>query len=423
MRSLFRTSPAHDPPNQARRQPIGVAFGGFAPLVFLFIACASPPPATSHPDKESQPVPTPEIETRPLPTSSPQPLKRPASAGTIKHTGVFLAPTSIPLGPELEPWVQSLADRGVTMVLLDIGTREGMGQRGGDASMIGTGGGVFFRTGWARTERDVFGELIPVAHLAGISVFAATSLRRMNWVDPTLGWVDRSYDPVRAQVRLSPFLDLFHPAFHEYLVGLLTDLAATGIDGLLFRNDSPLGPTDGFSQFAIRGFEHDFHIRADLAKLAPLPASALDPSGRPAAIDAARGQETREFWQWAGWKARETLKVMVRLRRAMLAQAPALQFAIEIHTEAFSDPLTALVQYSEDLLEAKRAGFQFFLLRDSSPSALLLERLEQHIPEKERIWAPVFVQAADSQQTDDWLSAARAREDRDRGIGLIYIRN
>lgn len=319
------------------------------------------------------------------------------------------------------------------MILLDIGSREG----GARAETSRPRTGVYFRSEWAETIRDAFGDLIPASRRHGLSVFAMVSLRRMNWVDPTLGWMDRSYDPARRQILLSPYLDLFHPAFQEYLVGLLKDLASTGIDGVLFRNDAPMGPKDGFTSYAVQGFERDFKIRVDPSKLFAHPTQGDAPSSREARNpDRSRQTYPPEFWRWIGWKAREQVKIMDRLRRATQMQAPTLQFALEIHPEAVTDPVTALIQYGEDLLEAKRT-FNFFLtkstlsrsslqagtVQDSGGTAAFIDRMKELVGEATRIWIEMPIPGNKGERPMDRVRPAVDREGLEPGIGLIYMGN
>jgi hypothetical protein len=409
-----------------RRCPlsVGLLLSFLVPFFFLCVACASPLPSENTPQAPSAAARA--VPASPLPASprAPQALTTPTPP--MKEIGISLPPSQVPTGPELEDWIQSLAGSGITMVLLDIGTREGAGQDE-EPRPLGSLGRVYFRTGWAETARDVYGELLPVAHQHGLSVFAAVSLRRMNWVDPTLGWVDRSYDTERLQLRLSPYLDVFHPAFQEYLMGLLMDLVDTGIDGVLFRNDAPLGPTDGFSVFALRGFERDFQTKADPGKLSPVSVSGLAATRGDGPTDHVGAGNSPESWQWAGWKAREVIKIMAKLKRAMQAHASGLRFGLEVHSEAITDPLLALVQYAEDLLEGKRSGFQYFLIRpdaqDDPIAAPLIERMGQLIGDTERIWVSILVQGGDFRHPESWLSPMRMQDRLEKSVGLIYIAN
>jgi hypothetical protein len=328
-------------------------------------------------------------------------------------TALTVAPEDVPPSAELERWVQSLMQGGITMVLVDIGTSAGSNPIVSEDGRRATG--IYFRSQWADTIRDIFGELLPLAHQQGLSVFAAVSPRRINWVDPTLGWQDHSYDPVHRQVRLSPYLDLFHPAFQEYLIGLLTDLADTGVDGILFRNDVALGPYDGLSAFGVRGFERDFHIRIDPAQFFTGTMSQPFPA---------------EYWRWAGWKARERVKILERLSHAMRVHGNTRHVAVEIHPEAVADPRAALVRYGEDLLEAKRR-FQYFLLRASSQASspgvngrqtsMIVEQMKGLLGSPDRIWTTISVSADDAGQIG--IASRTHREELGKDIGLIYQKN
>ena len=337
-------------------------------------------------------------------------------------TALTVAPQDVPPPSELEQWVYSLMQRGITMVLIDIGTSAGANPSRSDAGRRATG--IYFRSQWADTIRDVFGELLPMAHQQGLFVFAAVSPRRINWVDPTLGWQDHTYDPVHRQLRLSPYLDLFHPAFQEYLIGLLTDLADTGVDGMVFRNDVALGPYDGLSAFGVRGFERDFHTRIDPAQF--FTATIAAPQA-PALGHGPAQPFPAEYWRWAGWKARERVKILERLSHAMLVQGNTRQVALEIHPEAVTDPRVALVRYGEDLLEAKRR-FQYFLLRASSQAGVngdqtsgIVEQMKGLLGAPERIWTTIAVSADDPGHVG--MSSQTDRQQLGMDIGLIYQKN
>ena len=334
--------------------------------------------------------------------------------------GLVVSSSDIPTGHDLTNWVAELTRRGITMLLVEIGTGEPTVQVAGGGHPRPHG--VYFHSGWAPTVRDVFGEVIPVARQHGVTVFAMVSLRDMNWVDPTLGWMDRFYDVRHREVRLSPYLDLFHPGFQEYLIGLLTDLADTGIDGMLFRNAPALGPYDGLSAFALGGFQREFNRALDPAELflAATPREGERPKFRP------------EFWQWAGWKARERMNVLERLGRAMRLRNPRLHVALEMHREAVMKPAAALVRYAEDLLEAKRR-FEFFLIAPDSPNvprevagdgdspwASTISSMVAQLENPERVWLGTPV-ALDHGIRPGRLPSSSDRQGLDTSIGLILM--
>ncbi|WP_447976621.1 hypothetical protein [Candidatus Nitrospira bockiana] len=287
-----------------------------------------------------------------------------------------IAPESVP-DTEVDAWIQRVADRGFTMVILDAGTEATL------AADSRPGHGVYFQTSMAPVRRNLLGDVVPAAHRHGVKVFASVSLRHLPWVDPTWGWMDRSYDPSSRQIRLSPYLDLFHPAYQEYLTALLGDLADTGVDGAVFRNHSAIGAYDGLGAFGVRGFERDFGVSVVPEQLFVAVPSAAD----------GKATYTPDFWRWLGWKARERLHVLARLGRAMRLRAPALRLALEVHPEAVTDPLVGLIRYGEDLLEAKRTFHIFWLHGDPSPAAdsmgvpaAVLDRVQSLLQEPHRIW-------------------------------------
>lgn len=334
---------------------------------------------------------------------------------------ITVSSRDLPSPNDLDRWLLSLVEQGVTTIICPLDTAS---ESNSDVSESNDRrSGIYFRSEWAPMVRDVVGELIPSAHQRGLTVVVAFSPRRTEWMDPGLGWNDRVYDPARRQLRLSPYMDLFHPAFQEYLIGLLADLAATGIDGLLFQNDIPLGPYDGFSVVAVHAFEKEFQVRLDPSHLFQAVEHGAGLS------DGRTGQYPPEFWRWIGWKAREQTKILERLGRAMRSRADNLQLAVEVHTEAVTDPRDALVRYSEDLLEAKRR-FQYFLLRPTVRSHVglaerqpiqALDQMKSLLGQGKTIWLAVPKGISNGIRFNTMLDVdgAEVRED----VGLIYINN
>ena len=145
-----------------------------------------------------------------------------------------------------------------------------------------------------------------------------------------------------------------------------------------------------------------------------------------------------DFWRWAGWKARESLKVMDRLRGAMRKQSPRLRFALEVHPEAISNPVEALAQYGEDLLEAKRSRFDFYLtgprpsINEPRPDIVermpgiiermpgIVERMVDMIGEAERIWVAIPLPAGETARLVERVHPTTDRDAFIKGISLIY---
>jgi hypothetical protein len=346
--------------------------------------------------------------------------------------GLQASPRTLPDAVAIDQWMQGLSQAGITMLVLDAGTRPGAGREASPA-------GVYFKTSWAATVRDVFAYAVPAAHRRGLAVFASVSLRQMPWLDRQLGWNDVVVDRMTGRLAASSELDLFHPAYQEYLIGFMADLAATGIDGVLFRAEASSGPLEGFSSYGLRGFERDYAAKLDPATLM-FPDAA---SGRMAPVrngQAARQEGTPEYWRWLGWKARETLTVMDRLRHAIRMRAPVLQFAVELHREAVSDPVTALLHYGEDLLEAKAVRFDFYVTAEGPaaaafvtvpppnsvpaivrPAGNFMSRAVELVGDADDIWLAKPLPAGDIARPWARVAPAADRATLAPGLGLLYL--
>jgi tetratricopeptide (TPR) repeat protein len=261
----------------------------------------------------------------------------------------------------------------------------------------GSGAGVYFKTDWANVIQDRLAVLVNGAHRQGIQVWAAVSVRRMDWIDPSLGWSDRRYNPQASELVASETLDLMHPAVPEYLIGLFTDLAAAGVDGLLLLADPPSGPGDGFSSHALSRFERDI-------------GQAIDPSR----LQLAQGRDRTllyapEFWRWVGWKQREQLKVVDGVMRAVRKAHPHLKVAIEVHSEAVTSPRGALAWYAEDILDLKRYRFDYIALQFSPSLGPWVNQLADTVT-KERLL--FLVESSESNRSKPSVIPT--------GTGLIY---
>ena len=352
------------------------------------------------------------------------------AVGSNRRTAILIPSHHLSAIQDLDHWMQSLTQAGITTLVLEVGTRQVMthGAKKESKTHAARGArvptGVYFRTGRANLMQDFIGQTVPVAHRHGLSVFGAVTLRRMSWLKSRPEWVDWFYDPATRQLKLSSSLDLFNPSFQEYLTGFLTDLADTGIDGVLFQADVPTGPTDGLSSYGLDGFERDFGIRLDPGKLLPRtdPGTAASRPREPQSQLQPRQEDPPEFWQWAGWKVRETLKVMDQLRRTMRQHSPKLQFALEVHPEAVTAPLEALMQLREDLLQAKRSRFDSYLIgvqHGATPN--IVERLIELLGGADRIWVATPLPEGGLVQLGDQLKPTTDCASQAKGIGVMYV--
>lgn len=337
-------------------------------------------------------------------------LERPAAgpprpAG--RPTALGVPAPRIPQPPQLEGWLRTLAKAGVTVLAVEAGPEDNRSVKAESAPT--PAGGVYFRTDWASTIRDAIGQLVPAAHRQGLAVYATVNPWRMAWVDPSLGWQAQAYDVSSGQVTPSPFLDLFHPALQEYLIGLLTDLAGSGADGVLFRATPGADPSERLSRFAQEGVERDFGVRFD-----------------PASLKGGQRGYAPEVWRWLGWESRQAVKVLDRLAQAVRKRAPTMQVGLEVHEEAILDPVSALVRYREDVLEARQRAWDFYVIvpGQALPSAQgkgpnnVVAKAGPLLGDRRPIWMGARLQAGDLMTLDERLPTAIAQAAFPPGIGL-----
>ncbi len=67
------------------------------------------------------------------------------------------------------------------------------------------------------------------------------------------------------------------------------------------------------------------------------------------------------FWRWLGWKSRQVFPFLESMMEALEQADPSLLFGIMLSEQAVSMPVVALRTFSQDLLEAKRHPFDFYL--------------------------------------------------------------
>mgnify|MGYP003348672138 CR=1 FL=1 len=158
-------------------------------------------------------------EYRILATLPPHPQARPASYGTDAKTriaaleqrlgllaqvpkglvGLHVSPRTMPDAGTIDQWMQGVAQSGVTLLVVDAGTKAGESAHG-----------VYFKTSWAAATRDVFGYAVQAAHRRSLPVFASVSLRKMPWLDPRLGWNDVALDRATGKLAWSSEIGRAH---------------------------------------------------------------------------------------------------------------------------------------------------------------------------------------------------------------------
>jgi len=259
-----------------------------------------------------------------------------------------------------EPWtLKRLVQEGVTSVLIDFGCP----------------GKVMQQSKTAVKTSDSFPQSqlpssVAQIHQYGLLAFVGINLRCLGYLDSRSKkqWLDGSYNPVSRKVQLSRYFDIFHPQYQKLMAHEIKKLTDSGIDGVVFLAEVPLGVYDGFTPGSVDMFNKTFHTRMNPHTLFEnglhQPNSQSSPDWNQSAKSSA--SEATEFWRWTGWKARQRLTVLQGLMDQVHEHKPELPFGLELHPESIEDPLGALTQFSEDFLEASQKSFVFFLVTPQS---------------------------------------------------------
>lgn len=336
---------------------------------------------------------------------------RPGAAAAAR-TALMLSPARLLPLADLEPWMQGLVRAGVTTLVLEAVTGDGT-----------TPPGVYFDTGLAPVHRDIFGLVLPMARRAGLSVFALVPLQRLPWVDSQSDWLNAVYDPAERRMRPSATVDLLNPAVQDRLVGLAADLTQSGVEGVLIR----LSEEKGF--FAECGAAARKRFAAAFGA-APEPAQLCSVTGR--SLEAM----PQEFWRWVGWKSQERLRLVERIREAMRQKHPHMVVALEVHPEAVTDPLRALIEYGEDLMSITQRGFDLVLAmpagstgaasyggsNESAANGLnaFARWMSERAFDPRRLWITNVVQIRDARTLGDGVPGAARRALLPDGVNLLH---
>ncbi len=246
---------------------------------------------------------------------------------------LFSSPRPDRLGEEL----RSLKARGVDTII--VRAFHNLGDRPLFRELPATDPGFYFRTGEAPVTADVMGAVVENAHAQGLRVFGWLSTRRSDaLIAGHPEWLEYQYDPDLGRSIPSRSLSLFQPGARRALRNLACDLAATGVDGILFQDDLIMRWNEGFSDLAGQAFlaatGRGIHPD-DLFVLPSSPGKA--PRFRPL------------FRVWCAWKSRVILEVLGELTAEARRVNPALLTAANVYYESLLQPENGLAWYAQDV--------------------------------------------------------------------------
>ena len=272
---------------------------------------------------------------------------------------VRLSLSQLPQSEGFDEGIRRMRADGVTTLLIDLGCNlkpiaRTTGQENSGLTAL-------------ETMQGLLRSFVSRSHLQNLRVYIGLAPRCVGfWKEPVpVEWHDRTYDLASRKTKETPFFDLFHPRYQEFLLYFFGQVAETGVDGIIFLGDHPMGPYDGFGQSGVEAFQQAFQVRFLPAEVfqGPIDLGQLrNPTPERRSVETSSKQETL-FWRWMGWKARERLVVLEQLFHHLRQRYLTLQIGLEIHPHGLTDPVRALVEYTEDAMEAARRPFSFFYVR------------------------------------------------------------
>jgi len=280
------------------------------------------------------------------------------------------------------------------------------------------------------------------SHRAGLLLYVGVNLRCLgSWASSeSMEWRDRTYQVSTGTFHASTSFDLFHPGYQRFLISFLSRLCKDGVNGLVFLDDQPLGMFDGLSPIGLKRFESTFGAHFEPSQVFYQGFNPLAGAKDSEKVSLASETSSRDalFWRWAGWKARERLTIFETLVDRLRLEYRSVQFGLEVHPHALTDPVRALVEYAEDAMDATGRPFSFFFVRpeidrrseytDQAVIAKLrristkavLDRLLPAVDDPRRVWVSMPAKGGQRLRSESGSSEFSSLEDFPAGIGVVH---
>lgn len=271
----------------------------------------------------------------------------PSSRVSGRQVALSIEAQGVPPAADLKPWLQALAQDGVTVLVID---------------MVPTSSQALF-------NRDRVKDLATEAHALGLLVWAALDVHQPQGLELQPAWMAETG---KGQVTSRP--DVAHPDYQAALESVVRTLARSGCDGLFLPARPAPRFAEEWSSDSLRAFASSFGLSEEQVSTIIAP---TDPAS----------ERTAMYWRWAGWKARSYAKMVARLRDVFRETTPGATVLMEVHQATVDMPLAGLDQYGEDLAElAHRTGSSFVVTREDFDREGRLEKLGQQLGTRDRVW-------------------------------------
>ncbi|MFO0706038.1 MAG: hypothetical protein U0412_04210 [Nitrospira sp.] len=272
-----------------------------------------------------------------------------------RQVAVSIILSDLPAGSDRDGWFQSLVAAGVTTIVLEPSSKDAPDDAGGDRVA------AFTRS----------------AHQAGLLVWSSLDLHQGRGFAVRPEWRVRISDRSEAAVNGIPVLDILHSGYQAAIDARIKSLLQSGCDGILLRMRNRPGYAREYSDESFQRFVAAFALTLSPSQL----------FGEDVASSPTIQERDTHYWRWIGWKARETVSLVARVRAVIRRINPAGRLLVEVHGATVSEPLVGLEQYGEDLADLyERAGVDLVLQVDELTGTAVLDQLAQRVRSADRLW-------------------------------------
>lgn len=259
---------------------------------------------------------------------------------------VFSSPDIDSLGDE----IRALRSKGVDTLI--VRAFQNQGDRPLISSLEIKEPGVYFETDEAPVAGDVISPIVDIAGPLGMKVFAWITTRRSDWlINRHPEWLEYKYDFTLGRSLPTRSLSIFQGGVREKLKALVGDLAATGVDGILFQDDLIMRFNEGFSNLASRLFLMETGMGVH-------PDDLFIPSGSPGKAPRFRPL----FHEWCRWKSKELMAFQNELAGEARRINPSISIAANVYYESVLKPENGLAWYAQDVRQLLENGIDFLAL-------------------------------------------------------------
>ena len=286
-------------------------------------------------------------------------LGEPMASGSIK--GIVISLESVQTPGDVDSVIS--ANRGIdgSMILLDVPCSV-------DGNLPDNGQPFSF---------DTMRSAIQHMHDRGTAVYLGVTLRCLGHFAQERkleNWKDRAYDPQSGTLRRSSYYSLHFWGYQAFLVDWIARLRDLPLAGLVLRNAVPVGLHEGFSPLAVQLFAREFGVDFE-------PVHMFNDDRAVHATDSSSGVHLPAvFWKWAGWKARERLRILRNLVQTLRVRLPHLEFGMTLQPQSITDPIRGLIYFAEDWVDVARGPFDRFLITIEEPESVVVHPTSQDLP-------------------------------------------